>query len=79
MGLRPTQGDEKRIGWATALYGSIAVPLSSPSEAVLRTLRRSVFRESLHSFASVAWLYGRAGKTTIEFKHASHPLLTLKT
>jgi hypothetical protein len=50
MSLRPTQGDEKRIGSATALYGIVALPLSSRPErseaegsAVLRTLHGNVF------------------------------------
>jgi len=50
MSLRPTQGDEKRIGSATTLYGTVAHPLSSRPErsgaegsAVLRTLHGNVF------------------------------------
>jgi hypothetical protein len=31
MGLRPTQGDEKRLGPATALHGSVALPFDSHS------------------------------------------------
>jgi hypothetical protein len=29
MGLRPTQGDEERLGPATTLYRTVAFPLSS--------------------------------------------------
>jgi hypothetical protein len=30
MGLRPTQGDEKRLGPATTLYGTIALSFVIP-------------------------------------------------
>jgi hypothetical protein len=33
MGLRPTQGDEKRLGPATTLYGTVALPFVIPTEA----------------------------------------------
>ena len=31
MGLRPTQGDEKRFGLATTLYGTVAPSFAIPS------------------------------------------------
>jgi hypothetical protein len=31
MGLRPTQGNEKRIGLATALHGTVALSFVIPS------------------------------------------------
>jgi hypothetical protein len=31
MGLRPTQGDEKRLGPATTLYGTVALSFVIPS------------------------------------------------
>jgi hypothetical protein len=50
MGLRPTQGDEKRLGPATTLYGTVALSFVIPSEAeesaVQRTFRGNVFLES---------------------------------
>jgi hypothetical protein len=33
MGQRPTQGDEKRLGPATTLYGTVALSFVIPSEA----------------------------------------------
>ena len=33
MGLRPTQGNEKRLGPATTLYGAVALSFVIPSEA----------------------------------------------
>jgi hypothetical protein len=48
MGLRPTQGNEKRLGPATTLYGTVAVSFVIPSvaegPAVPRTLPGYVFR-----------------------------------
>jgi hypothetical protein len=51
MGLRPTEGDEKRLVPATTLYGIVTLSLSSRPErsgaegpAVPRTLRGDVFR-----------------------------------
>jgi hypothetical protein len=51
MGLRPTQGNEKRLGPASALYGTVTLSLSSRPKrsgaegpAVPRTLRGDVFR-----------------------------------
>src|ERR1700730_14203002 len=51
MGLRPTQGNEKRLGPATALYGTVTLSLSSRPKrsgaegpAVPRTFRGNVFR-----------------------------------
>jgi hypothetical protein len=32
MGLRPTQGNEKRLGPATTLYGAVTLPLSSRAQ-----------------------------------------------
>jgi hypothetical protein len=50
MGRRPTQGDEKRLGPATTLYRTVALPFVIPSEAegsaVPRTFRGNVFRPS---------------------------------
>jgi hypothetical protein len=50
MGLRPTQGNEKRLGPASTLSGTITLSLSSRPErsgaegpAVPRTLRGHVF------------------------------------
>jgi hypothetical protein len=44
----PTQGDEKRLGPATTLYRTVALPFVIPSEAegsaVPRTLPGNVFR-----------------------------------
>ena len=52
MGLWPTQGDEKRLGSATTLHQTAALPFVIPSEAegsaVPRTLRGSV-ESSLHT------------------------------
>jgi hypothetical protein len=54
MGLRPTEGDEKRLVPATTLYGIVTLSLSSRPErsgaegpAVPRTLRGDVFRQSV--------------------------------
>jgi hypothetical protein len=33
MGRRPTQGDEKRLGPATTLYRTVALPFVIPSAA----------------------------------------------
>jgi len=48
MDLWPTQGDEKRLGPATTLYGAVALSFVIPSEAegsaVPRTFRGNVFR-----------------------------------
>ena len=33
MGLRPTQGNEKRLGMATTLYGAVTLSFVIPSEA----------------------------------------------
>jgi hypothetical protein len=48
MGLRPTQGDEKRLGPAPTLYGtnalSFVIPSVAEGSAVPRTLRGNVFR-----------------------------------
>jgi hypothetical protein len=53
MGLRPTQGDEKRLGPATTLYGTVALSFVIPSEAegsaVPRTLPGNVFRSGQRS------------------------------
>ena len=50
MGLRPTQGDEERLGLATTLYGTVVLSFVIPSEAegsaVPRTFRGNVFRQS---------------------------------
>ena len=53
MGLRPTQGDEKRLGSATTLYRTVTLSLSSRPKrsgaegpAVPRTLPGDVFRQS---------------------------------
>jgi hypothetical protein len=47
MGLRPTQGVEKRLGPVTTLYGNVAPSFVIPSEAegsaVPRTFRGNVF------------------------------------
>jgi hypothetical protein len=47
MGLRPTQGDEKRLGPTTIFYGTVALSFVIPSEAegsaVLRTFRGKCF------------------------------------
>jgi len=54
MGLRPTQGDEKRLGPAYTLYRTVILSLSSRPKrsgaegpAVPRTLRGDVFRQSV--------------------------------
>jgi hypothetical protein len=54
MGLRPTQGNEKRLGPASTLYGTVTLSLSSRPErsgaegpAVPQTLRGDVFRQSV--------------------------------
>jgi hypothetical protein len=48
MGLRPTEGDEKRLGPATTFYGTVALSFVIPSEAegsaVPRTCLGNVFR-----------------------------------
>jgi hypothetical protein len=45
MGLRPTQGDEKRLGPATTPYETVALPFVIPTEAnpdfLLRCARQS--------------------------------------
>jgi hypothetical protein len=50
MGLRPTQGDEKRLLFSNRLYGSAALPFVIPSaaegSAVPRTFLGNVFRRS---------------------------------
>jgi hypothetical protein len=47
MGLRPTQGDEKRSGPATTFYGtnalSFVIPSVAEGSAVPRTLPGNVF------------------------------------
>jgi hypothetical protein len=52
MGLRPTQGEEKRLGPATTLYRTVALSFVIPSEAegsaVPRTSLGNVFRPSCH-------------------------------
>jgi hypothetical protein len=60
MGLWPTQGDEKRLGPATTLYGTVALSFVIPSEAegsaVPRTFRGYVFRQSVPGFpATLHW------------------------
>jgi hypothetical protein len=60
MGLRPTQGDEKRLGPTTIFYGTVALSFVIPSEAegsaVLRTFRGNVFRQSAPGFpATLHW------------------------
>ena len=54
MGLRPTQGDEKRLGPASTLYGTATLPFVIPTEAegsaVQRTFRGNVFRPSAPGF-----------------------------
>jgi hypothetical protein len=60
MGLRPTQGDEKRLGPATTLYRTIALSFVIPSEAegsaVPRTFPGNVFRQSVPGFpATLHW------------------------
>jgi hypothetical protein len=54
MGLRPTQDNEKRLGPASTLYGTVTLSLSSRPErsgaegpAVPWTLRGDVFRQSV--------------------------------
>jgi hypothetical protein len=50
MGLRPTQGDEKRLGPATTLYLTVALSFVISTEAegsaVPRTSLGNVFRQS---------------------------------
>ena len=50
MGLAAHQGDEKRLGPATTLYGTVALSFVIPSEAegsaVPRTSLGNVFRQS---------------------------------
>jgi hypothetical protein len=56
MGLRPTQGGEKRLGPATALSKTLALSFVIPSEAegsaVLRTIRGNVFLESVAEWST---------------------------
>jgi hypothetical protein len=49
MDLWHTQGDDKRLGPTTILYGTVALSFVIPSEgsAVLRTFRGNVFRQSV--------------------------------
>jgi hypothetical protein len=52
MGRRPTQGDEKRLGPATTLYRTVALPFVIPrsaaeGSAVPRTSLGNVFRPSV--------------------------------
>ncbi len=42
MGLRPTQGNEKRLGPATTLYGTLPFPLSSRAAGSLRRVGREM-------------------------------------
>jgi hypothetical protein len=63
MGLRPTQGNEKRLGPASTLYGTVTLSLSSRPErsgaegpAVPQTLPGDVFRQSVPGFpATQRW------------------------
>jgi hypothetical protein len=41
MGLRPAQGDEKRLGPATTLYETAALPFVIPSEAEGSAVQRT--------------------------------------
>ena len=54
MGLRPTQGGEKRLGPATTLSGtdtlSFVIPSEAEGSAVPRTFRGNVFRQSVPGF-----------------------------
>jgi hypothetical protein len=36
MGLRPTEGDEERLGLATTLYGTVALSFVIPSAPASR-------------------------------------------
>ena len=45
MGLRPTRGDEKRLGPATTLYGTLALSFVIPTEAYPDFLFRGPFLE----------------------------------
>ena len=69
MGLRPTQGDEKRLGQATTLYGTVALSLSSRPErnrischAALETTACAAFRkESRMKFANATNFNRKSG------------------
>ena len=61
MGLRPTQDNEKRLGPASTLYGTVALSLSSRPKrsgaegpAVPRNFRGNVFRQSVPGFPAAA-------------------------
>jgi hypothetical protein len=58
MGLRPTKGNEKRLGRASTLYRTVTLSLSSrPERRDLRFRRpfvETVFRQSCHGPAAHA-------------------------
>jgi hypothetical protein len=60
MGLRPTQGEEKRLGPATTLYRTVALSFVIPSEAegsaVPRTSLGNVFRQSVAEICGFSFL-----------------------
>ena len=67
MGLRPTQGDEKRLVPATTLYGIDTLSLSSRPErsgaegpAVPRILRGDVFRRSVAQWRDLRFSFNLA-------------------
>src|ERR1700730_5178341 len=78
MGLRPTEGDEKRLVLATTLYGIVTLSLSSRPErsgaegpAVPRTLRGDVFRQSVAEWRDLRFLL--SASATLNFIHVSVP------
>jgi hypothetical protein len=64
MGLRPVEGDEKRLGPATTFYGTVALSFVIPSEAegsaVPRTFRGYVFRQSVAQWRDLAFLTSKS-------------------
>jgi hypothetical protein len=61
MGQWPTQVDEKRLGPATTLYGTVALSFVIPSEAegsaVPRTFPGNVFRQSVAKWRDLLLLF----------------------
>jgi hypothetical protein len=50
MGLRPTQGDQKRLGPATTLHGTVALSFVIPTEAYPDFLPRGTRKNHVCGF-----------------------------
>ena len=79
MGLRPTQGNEKRLGPASTLYGTVTLSLSSRPERrdlrFPRTFRGDVFSTELSVVERSAVSLGRSRKPA-KSTHISPPVTT---